>query len=117
MSSLPSVPVNLWALGRSTELRAILINLQNQLGTDSFIVDSNAATDTDAIYLIHPMDPAVKAYLFLHGQNSDRCGVHLEYPDSMPVSSLYDAHEQVDLPTLAQMLAVHFDIASVQDLP
>ena len=102
---------NIWALAKHAEIKHLLLLLDQQLGLDGFVIDTDTALDDRAIYLCHREDAAVRAYIYTVGQMPNRYGVHLEYPTSM------EPHENVSLTSLVAMLAVHFDIPVIHPLP
>lgn len=106
--------MDVWTLQKSPELRAVLLLLQSQLGVDSFEADAMPCSD-DAIWLAGTSAPFARAYLYTLGQNHERYGVHLEYPQE--VAPLYDVFENLRLSSLTGILAVHFDVACVTPLP
>ncbi|ACO78449.1 hypothetical protein AvCA_22580 [Azotobacter vinelandii CA] len=104
--------MNIWALqDKHQDIRHVLLLLSEQLGPDAFVIDATTSLDPRAIYLQHREEPGVRAWLYTLGQSPGRYGVHLEYPNST------DTHENVPLAELVAMLAVHFDVPTIQPLP
>lgn len=108
--------MNIWSLEKDQSIRHLLLLLQAQLGDAAFRIDSDTACHHRAIYLCHATEADVRAYLYTLGQSAGRYGVHLEYPGDS-TAALYDAWENLTLKSLVDILAVHFDIATIRPLP
>ena len=108
--------MNIWAIKKDTSIKHVLLLLNNHLGEDAFKLDETSQVHPKAIYLEHPNDPGFRAYLFTTGQDADRYGLHLEYPESALNSNLIDAYENLKLIPLLNILAVHFDISELKNL-
>ena len=108
--------MNIWAIDKDLSIKHILLLLNNHLGEGSFLLDEKSSVDNKAIYLNHPGDPGYRAYLFTNGQQAERYGLHLEYPDSVVNGNLIDAYENLKLIPLLNILAVHFDISELKNL-
>jgi len=102
---------NIWAIAKHPDIKHLLLLLAEQLGSNSFVIDHSIAVDDRAIYLQHREAERVRAYVYTLGQQAERYGVHLEFPESM------EPHENVSLASLVAMLSVHFDIAIIHPLP
>jgi len=108
--------MNIWALDKHERIKHLLLLLQNHLGGQNFVLDQVANLDTQAVYLSHPKEPGIRAYLYTLGQEPTRCGLHLEYPESVTNASLIDAYENLTVISLLNILAVHFDVDEIRDL-
>ena len=102
---------NIWTLAKHPDIKHLLLLLVEQLGSDSFLIDTTTPVDARAIYLQHREEAVVRAYVSTIGQRAGRYGVHFEFPNAM------EPHENIELPALVDMLAVHFDIPVVKPLP
>lgn len=103
--------MNIWALDKHQDIRHVLLLLQAQLGDAAFAVDASTSQDPQAVFLRHPGEAGVHAWLFTLGQAPGRYGVHLEYPNAT------ETYESLALPALVAVLAVHFDVACIAPLP
>ncbi|MBA55928.1 MAG: hypothetical protein CMK89_15850 [Pseudomonadales bacterium] len=108
--------MNIWAIDKDVSIKHVLLLLNNHLGEGSFKLDATSNVHAKAVYLEHPDDPGCRAYLFTTGQEADRYGLHLEYPESTVNSNLIDAYENLKLVPLLNILAVHFDISELKNL-
>ncbi|MAD43474.1 MAG: hypothetical protein CMI02_08450 [Oceanospirillaceae bacterium] len=108
---------NIWSLDKDQSIKHVLLLLVEQLGQDAFSIEDRIETDRCAIYLRQPDEPDVRAYLYTLGQDEEHYGVHLEYPLLSEANPVYDAFENVSLPSLAEILAVHFGVAEILPLP
>ena len=109
--------MNIWGLERDQSIRHLLLLLVAQLGEGAFEVDLQIPTDSRAIFIRDPQQPALCAYLYTVGQEAGRYGVHLEYPPGSSGGNLFEAQENVSLAALVEMLAAHFDVAIIAPLP
>ncbi len=103
-------PVNPWSLRKSPRIKRLLLQLTARLGRDGWRIDTQARISDDAVYLVHPLDGELRAYLHLHGQEAGRAGIYLEYPGVDGRSPVYETFDGLALPRLADMLAAHFGI-------
>lgn len=97
--------VNIWALHKEQAIRHALLILTERLGAEAFVLDPATCADTKAIYLCHPEEPEVRAWLHTLGQSKHRYGLHLEYPNGN-----FDVHEALPLAEVVRTLAAHFDV-------
>ena len=107
--------MNIWALNKDDSVRQALVLLQNHLGMDSFVVEASDELHPCAVFLQHRNDPAFRAYLYTLGQVDQRYAVHLEYPEDMTNVNLIDAYENLSMRALVDILAVHFEVALIED--
>lgn len=103
--------MNIWALDRHQDIRHVLLLLHQQLGPEAFVIDAATPAEPQAIYLQHPGEAGVRAWLHTLGQGPGRYGVHLEYPQTS------DTRENLSLAELVAILAVHFDVPVIHPLP
>ena len=103
-------PTNVWALQRDKTIRKLLLLLREQFGERAFAVEYEVDTSQHAIFVRHPEEPELRAYLFTYGQEPNRYGIHLEYVQENLVDSLYDVFEGLTCRQLADILASHFNI-------
>lgn len=103
--------MNIWALDKHQDIRHVLLLLETQLGEKAFVIDTETACDPRSVFLRHHSDVGVHAWLHTLGQEPGCYAVHLEYPYAV------ETQENVSLPALVQMLAVHFDVALIHPLP
>ncbi len=108
--------MNIWAIDKDVSIKHVLLLLYNHLGENAFTLDQEHKAEARAIYLNHPEEPGVRAYLYTIGQEPERYGLHLEYPDSVIDANLIDAYENLKLVPLLNILAVHFDISEIRNL-
>ena len=108
--------MSIWALDKGNHVKQALILIEHHLGRDAFLLDQTLPLNPDGVYLNHPAEPGVRAYLFTQGQAENRYGLHLEYPPAQINNNLIDAYDNLTLRSLLNILAVHFDVADIKDL-
>lgn len=72
--------MNIWALDKATEIKALLLLLKERLIAESWFLVSEELDDRQSVRLHSTNVPGVAAYVSLHGQNPGHFGIHLEYP-------------------------------------
>lgn len=108
---------NIWSMDKDQNIKHLLLLLVEQLGQNNFVIDGQSETDTRAVYVGHRQDPHLRAYLYTVGQEQERYGVHLEYPQSPDSQWIFEAIENLSLRSLVEVLAAHLDIDTIMPLP
>lgn len=105
---------NIWALSKDVALKHLLLMLMDAFGADKIDIHDRRDADPRAITLCKPGESEIQAYIYLHGQDQGKFGVHLEFPelDDINMSDTEIIRENVSWERLAEMLAVHFDIVA-----
>ena len=79
-------PVNIWGLDKQGSIKRLLLLLQHQPGYHLFYLRDTDGLDHRAVRIGSPHTPAT-AYLYTYGQDSERYGLHLEYPDNGEINA------------------------------
>jgi hypothetical protein len=110
---------NIWALDKDLAIRHLLIMLNERFPEGCFEIGDVVEFPRSAIRLHAPGNPALSVYLYTHGQEEDRYGLHLEYPQlsETPVNNTVEMLENVSLDRLAELLAMHFGVAEQAEHP
>ncbi len=108
--------VNVWALKKDQNIKSLLLRLQGHLGANTFVIEEDDDLHACSVFLRHTQCTDFRAFIFTFGQKPNRYGIHLEYPDVATSGNLFEAHENIALKSLVEMLAVHFDIAHIHHL-
>lgn len=107
--------INIWAIEKHQRIRQALVLLATHLGESHFIVDTDTQAADTGIYLRHKDDAKYRAYLYTTGQDENRYGLHLEFPDTQSTIAPMETYENITLRSLVDILSVHFDIAVIED--
>ena len=107
--------MNIWTIDKDQRIRHLLVMLSTHLGESHFVIEDDPSCVASGIYLRHPTDPDYRAYLYTTGQNDDRYGVHLEFPDTMTTIAPMETYENITLRSVVDILSVHFEIAVIED--
>lgn len=101
--------MNIWALDKTTELKALLLLLGEQLEPESWLVDSKEVVDKQSVRIHKRADPSLAVYISLHGQNPGRFAVHLEYPTLVGESRFENTQiaENLEQHKALELLAMH----------
>ncbi|WP_418259651.1 hypothetical protein [Haliea sp. E17] len=101
-------PVNPWSLRKSARIKSLLIRIYSDIEGIQWQVDSSLRSHPDGIYLTHPREAGLRAYLHVHGQSPGRAGLHLEFPALDGRSPTYETYEDLNAARLSDILAAHF---------
>ncbi|ALG66523.1 hypothetical protein [Beggiatoa leptomitoformis] len=104
--------MNIWAVNKTEDIKKLLIMLTSQLGKEAFDISERWQTDLSAVGLCKRGDPSLVAYIYTHGQEPDKYGVHLLFPELPDVNTrgIIDAKENVTFEQLLDIVAIHLDI-------
>lgn len=108
--------INIWSLDKEQQIKFLLLSLDQGLGSNGFVIDAESVLDRRAVYLHHATISQVSAYLHIVAQAPDRYGLDLEFPDTISSGDISERYENLSLESVIQILAVHFDVASVLQL-
>ncbi|MES9854820.1 MAG: hypothetical protein ABW170_23675 [Candidatus Thiodiazotropha sp. L084R] len=73
--------MNIWALDKATEIKALLLQLRERLIQKSWVLVSEKEFGDRQSVRIHSVnEPSLAAYISLHGQTPGHFVVDLEYP-------------------------------------
>jgi hypothetical protein len=101
--------MNIWSLKKATELKALLLLLNDRLHIDSWEIDSDEMGDNQSVRLQSATNPNLAAYISLHGQLPGCFAVHLEFPNH-PGAGRFDntqIAENLKQEHALQLLAMH----------
>ncbi len=105
-------PLNPWTLRKSTRIKSLLIRIASDIEGIQWQVDAAMRSHADGIYLSHPREAGLRAYLHVHGQAEGRSGVHLEFPSVDGRGPTYETYEDLSVTRLAEILAAHFGLGN-----
>ena len=106
--------MNIWGLQKHTQLKFLLLKLDELFGGNSFLLDMYDETNFYGMSLHKPDQPEITAYIHVHGQAENRYGAYLDYPEMEDVF-ITDSHQVYDnlgLRQIVDLLAVHFEVAT-----
>ncbi len=106
-------PVNPWSLRKSARIKSLLIRIHEDVAGLQWQVDASKRTHSDGIYLTHPRESSLRAYLHVHGQARGRAGLHLEFPPVDGRGPTYETYEDLSAARLAEVLAAHFGVGEL----
>lgn len=109
--------MNIWALSKDPKIKQLLITLEVQLGGTNFIIEEDSTVGDKAVFLHHPSEPEVRAFIHVMGQRSGRYSIHLEYYNRLTNGESEEVFENLKIQSIVEILAVHFDIASPEYIP
>ena len=103
--------MNIWALEKDTSIKHLLLLLEQDLGADAFTLPDAESLHHKSIRLGSTRVLAT-AYLYTYGQNTERYGLHLEYPYNQELNSSEqeEMYEDLNYEAVLEILTVHFDL-------
>ena len=107
--------MNVWSQDKHKSLKMLLLTLQTQLANNCFCVSGETDNNFNAVFLVKPEQPALRAYVFTYGQPPDKYGVHLEYPvfDDNVYNTSIQTFENLSLHQIMDALLMHFEISDI----
>lgn len=101
--------MNIWALDKDPSIKHVLLLLAESFSTQGFCISDEPRLDPMAIRIYNPDEVEMSAYLYTYGQDEERYGVHLEYPDHTQTASgkTIEMQEGLDFEQLLAVLQVH----------
>lgn len=102
--------MNIWALKKDLDIKYMLLLLSQEFSVDSFVIDTDTQLGDSEIYLNHRQHVAIRAYVFTFGQEVNKYGVHLEFPEESKSANLLETYENLTFKSLAEILSVHLDL-------
>lgn len=101
--------MNIWALDKDPGIKHVLLLLTDCLSTQGFRICDEPGLDPMAIRIYKPDEIEMSAYLYTYGQDEERYGVHLEYPEhaGTPAGKTIEMQEGLDFEQLLAVLQVH----------
>ena len=103
---------NVWALRKADSLKLLLLRLAGRIDRKSyFLSDPDDDQDPGSVRIRKTDSVLVNAYVFVHGQDEGRYGVHLEYPrhEGSNLSDTVTVLENLTGKRAVEVLAVHFE--------
>jgi len=101
--------MNIWALDKDISIKHLLLLVESAIPSLTYKLITNDALDCKAVRLISN-DATVSVYIYTYGQDHERYGVHLEYPDvanrNTGTSPLDPLGEEYDNLSFAQLLSI-----------
>jgi hypothetical protein len=103
--------MNLWALPKTTELRLLMLTLEQRVDIGRLSLDSAADWNHQELYLHDASVVDLSAYLYTYGQTEGRYGLQLHYPTQLSgTSSPYNPMENLSLDKTAELICLHFEL-------
>jgi hypothetical protein len=101
--------MNIWALDKDLRIKHLLLLLSDRLGAQSFAISTEPVVDAMSVRIFKPGEADLSAYLYTHGQDEERYGVHLEYPviTEISLSKSIEMQEGLDFEQLVDLLQMH----------
>jgi hypothetical protein len=106
--------MNIWALSKTTEIRLLLLTLDQRvdIGRLSFASDEIADANQQELNISDNCNDGLGAYLYTYGQPEGCYGLQLHYPfQPSGVTYPYDPLEALTLDKTVELLCMHFELS------
>jgi hypothetical protein len=103
--------INVWAIDKDIPLKLLLIEWAHQFGENNLMLNL-AEAHFQAIELIAPDDPNLRAYVYTFAQPQGCYGIDLKYP--MPEHNIIGGNENQSLEQIMTILQTHFSLISTE---
>jgi hypothetical protein len=106
--------MNIWALPKTTELRLLLLTLDQRvdIGRLSFAEDDIADANQQELNISDCSNDGLGAYLYTYGQPAGCYGLQLHYPiQTTSLTSPYNPLEALALEKTIELLCMHFELS------
>ena len=101
--------MNVWALNKDKAIKQLLLKAEERFGAGMPSLSDRWADDVKAVGLFKSGEDEILAYIHIHGESPGRYSLQLEYPGFPEAPEARS--ENLDLPHLLDLLAIHFDLA------
>jgi hypothetical protein len=108
--------MNIWALDKDISIKHLLLLVDGAIPALTYQLDTNDGLDSKAVRLTSN-DASVSVYIYTYGQDHERYGVHLEYPDvanrntgTSPVDPLGEEYDNLSFAQLLSILQVQLSL-------
>lgn len=101
-----------WSLEKDETIKHALILLFSHFGEGDLVANADELCNDRAISLMHKHDRTVRVYIYTYGHDSERYGVHVEYPAS-PTTYPMDypgSYENISFDQLAEIVESNLNI-------
>lgn len=106
--------MNIWALDKDISIKHLLLLVENGKPSLKYKLITDDTLDCKAVRLTSN-DESVSVYIYTYGQDHQRYGVHLEYPDvanrntgTSPLDPLGEEYDNLSFAQLLSILQVQF---------
>lgn len=96
--------MNVWAIDKDQQLKVLLIELVHRYGENAILLN-NAEWHKQAIEILIPQQPELRAYIYTFGQQVGRYGIDLKYP--IVTHNIVGENEEQSLEQILSILESH----------
>ena len=103
--------MNIWSLDKDISIKHLLLMLRQSLSDELYEIVIGEET-SKAIRLRNKNDNSLSVYIYTYGQDEERYGVHLEYPelDESNVNNTLEIYENLKYSSLSQVIKTHLNL-------
>ena len=103
--------LNIWSCDKDNSIKHLLLLLREEFSETSYRFIDPDETDAKSVRLGSPEEGGYSVYIYTYGQEQDRYGVHLEYPnkDNTNAKDTMEIFDNLSYQNLLDILKVHFN--------
>lgn len=100
---------NFWSINKTTSLKVLLLRWQALADNDSWLLAQPDDLDEQSMRLQAADQPALAAYVAIHGEAPGRYTLHLEYPafEGANISDSVSMRQNLALEQVLELLQMH----------
>lgn len=104
--------MNIWAADKDISIKHLLLLLNDIFQPDSFEIVVSEDDDARAVRLKNPQSPNTQLYIFTYGQEQERYGLHIEFPnlEETNYSDTLEIYENVTFESLVRIIATNLNL-------
>ena len=104
--------MNIWASDKHFRIKHLMLLLAHEFQPGALQVKDNDEVDPRAIRLCNPPQTPVNVYIYTYGQDTDRYGAHIEYPElsDTEISNTVDIYDNISYEKLADLIQTYLEL-------
>ncbi|MGD8570511.1 MAG: hypothetical protein PVJ39_20655 [Gammaproteobacteria bacterium] len=104
--------MNIWAANKDISIKHLLLMLAERFQEGSYEIVDSPLDDERAVRLANPATPNIQLYVFTYGQEDERYGIHIEYPNLQETnySDTVETYDNVSFDALVNIMITNLEL-------
>ena len=105
--------MNIWSADKEIRIKHLLLMLTEIFQPGSIEIILSNEDDARSVRLKNPQAPDTQVYVFTYGQEEDRYGIHIEFPNLLETNynDTLEIYENIEFESLVNILITNLDIS------